>query len=37
MGAIYQGAENQLYNHVSEFLAELKLIQTSLTKLRLNP
>ena len=32
-----KGQENQLYNHVSEFLAELKLIQASLGETRLNP
>jgi phosphoenolpyruvate carboxylase len=32
-----QGQENQLYTHVSEFLAELKLIQASLIETKLNP
>ncbi|MBD2318277.1 phosphoenolpyruvate carboxylase [Phormidium tenue] len=32
-----QGQEHQLYTHVSEFLAELKLIQASLIETRLNP
>lgn len=32
-----KGQEHQLYNHVCEFLAELKLIQASLIETRLNP
>jgi phosphoenolpyruvate carboxylase len=32
-----QGQEHQLYTHVSEFLAELKLIQASLIETKLNP
>lgn len=32
-----KGQEHQLYNHVSDFLAELKLIQASLIETRLNP
>lgn len=32
-----KGQEHQLYNHVSEFLAELKLIQASLIETKLNP
>ncbi|MCX5935849.1 MAG: phosphoenolpyruvate carboxylase, partial [Pseudanabaena sp. LacPavin_0818_WC45_MAG_42_6] len=32
-----KGQEHQLYNHVSEFLAELKLVQASLIETKLNP
>ena len=32
-----KGQEHQLYNHVCEFLAELKLIQASLIETKLNP
>ena len=32
-----KGQEHQLYNHVCEFLAELKLVQASLIETKLNP
>jgi phosphoenolpyruvate carboxylase len=32
-----KGQEHQLYNHVSEFLADLKIIQASLIETKLNP
>ena len=32
-----KGQEHQLYNHVSEFLADLKVIQSSLSETKLNP
>jgi len=32
-----KGQEHQLYNHVSEFLADLKVIQASLIETKLNP
>jgi len=32
-----KGEEHQLYNHVSEFLADLKIIQSSLIETKLNP